>query len=153
MLAGDTAQSIAVGVGFRFADVRQIFYNHFGGREPTLLRLTHNYRSHAGVLRLAACVVELLYFFFNDSLDKLPPDLGLFSGPKPVIFMAESPEELVLMLDGSKRETSRIEFGAHQIVIVRSEQAKQSLPDEFGIDKDWVMTVRRRIYCILSSAK
>ena len=33
---------------------------------------------HVGVGRLAACVVELLYFFFGDSLDKLPPDLGLF---------------------------------------------------------------------------
>lgn len=141
MLAGDTAQSIAVGVGFRFTDVRQIFYESFGGIEPTLLQLTHNYRSHAGILRLAACVVELLYFFFSDSLDRLPPDLGLFTGPKPVIMEAESPEELVLMLDGSKRETSRIEFGAHQVVIVRSEEAKQALPDEFGVDKDWVMTV------------
>ena len=60
-LAGDTAQSIAVGVDFRFTDVRQIFYNSFGGIEPELLQLSHNYRSHAGVLRLAACVVELLY--------------------------------------------------------------------------------------------
>lgn len=78
MLAGDTAQSIAVGVGFRFTDLRQIFYNSFGGLDPELLQLTHNYRSHSGILRLAACVVELLYFFFGDSLDKLPPDLGLF---------------------------------------------------------------------------
>jgi hypothetical protein len=142
MLAGDTAQSIAVGVGFRFTDVRQIFYDSFGGIEPHLLQLTHNYRSHAGILRLAACVVELLYFFFSDSLDRLPPDLGLFTGPKPVIMDTKSPEELVLMLDGSKRETSRIEFGAHQVVIVRSEEAKLALPDEFGVDKDWVMTVR-----------
>ena len=78
MLAGDTAQSIAVGVGFRFTDLRQIFYNSFGGKDPELLQLTHNYRSHSGILRLAACVVELLYFFFGDSLDKLPPDFGLF---------------------------------------------------------------------------
>ena len=141
MLAGDTAQSISIGVGFRFADVRQIFFKEFGGNEPQLLQLIYNYRSHSGVLRLAACVVELLYFFFSDSLDRLPPDLGLFSGPKPVIMEAQSPDELVLMLEGSKRETSRIEFGAHQVVIVRSEEAKQQLPDEFGVDKDWVMTV------------
>lgn len=51
-LAGDTAQSIALGVDFRFTDVRQIFYNSFGGIEPRLLQLTHNYRSHAGVLRV-----------------------------------------------------------------------------------------------------
>ena len=78
MLAGDTAQSIAVGVSFRFTDLRQIFYHSFGGLDPELLQLTHNYRSHSGILRLAACVVELLYFFFGNSLDKLPPDLGLF---------------------------------------------------------------------------
>ncbi|KAL7553044.1 hypothetical protein ACHAWF_016289 [Thalassiosira exigua] len=142
-LAGDTAQSIAVGVDFRFTDVRQIFFNHFGGIEPELLQLSHNYRSHAGVLRLAACVVELLYFFFSNSLDKLPPDLGLFSGPKPVIMEVSSTADLILMLDGAKRETSRIEFGAHQVVIVRSEEAKRNLPDEFGVDRDWVMTVQQ----------
>ena len=141
-LAGDTAQSISQGVDFRFTDVRQIFFEHFGGTKPDLLQLTHNYRSHAGVLRLAACVVELMYHFFGNSLDRLPPDLGLFSGPKPVIMEVTSTEELVLMLDGSKRETSRIEFGAHQVVIVRSEEAKKTLPDEFGVDPDWVMTVQ-----------
>ncbi|KAK1735805.1 hypothetical protein QTG54_013511, partial [Skeletonema marinoi] len=141
-LAGDTAQSISQGVDFRFTDVRQIFFEHFGGTKPDLLQLTHNYRSHAGVLRLAACVVELMYHFFGNSLDRLPPDLGLFNGPKPVVMDVTSTEELVLMLDGSKRETSRIEFGAHQVVIVRSEEAKKALPDEFGVDPDWVMTVQ-----------
>mmetsp|Transcript_12027 Transcript_12027/g.24053 ORF Transcript_12027/g.24053 Transcript_12027/m.24053 type:complete len:3243 (+) Transcript_12027:98-9826(+) len=141
-LAGDTAQSIAIGVDFRFTDVRQIFYNNFGGIEPKLLQLSYNYRSHAGVLRLAACVVELLYHFFSNSLDRLPPDLGLFSGPKPVIMEVEQTADLVLMLEGAKRETSRIEFGAHQVVIVRSDDAKSSLPDEFGVDRDWVMTVQ-----------
>jgi hypothetical protein len=140
MLAGDTAQSITEGVAFRFTDVRQIFFELFGGIEPDLLQLTHNYRSHSGILRLAACVVELLYFFFSDSLDRLPPDLGLFDGPKPMI-MEISTEELAIMLHGSQREASRIEFGAHQVVIVRSEKVKKSLADEFGIDKDWILTV------------
>ena len=80
-----------------------------------MLQLSHNYRSHAGVLRLAACVVELLYHFFGASLDRLPPDLGLFDGPKPVIMDVENTAELLLMLQGAKRETSRIEFGAHQV--------------------------------------
>ena len=52
-----------------------------------------------------------------------------------------STADLFLMLDGAKRETSRIEFGAHQVVLVRSEEAKKNLPDEFGVDRDWVMTV------------
>lgn len=141
MLAGDTAQSITEGVAFRFTDVRQIFYELFGGIEPDLLQLTHNYRSHSGILRLAACVVELLYFFFSDSLDRLPPDLGLFDGPKPIIMDGISSEDLALMLHGSQREQSRIEFGAHQIVIVRNESVKQKLAEELGIDRDWIMTV------------
>ncbi|CAJ1968924.1 unnamed protein product [Cylindrotheca closterium] len=142
MLAGDTAQSITAGVWFRFADVRQLFYGQFGGDEPRLQKLTHNYRSHSGILHLAAAVVELLYHFFQESLDRLPPDFGLFPGPKPVAMVVSSVEDLVLMLDGSKRETSRIEFGAHQVVLVRNEEAKQHLPEEFGVDKDWVMTVQ-----------
>ena len=144
MLAGDTAQSITEGVAFRFTDVRQIFYELFGGIEPDLLQLTHNYRSHSGILRLAACVVELLYFFFSDSLDKLPPDLGLFDGPKPTVMEVASTEELVLMLHGSQREASRIEFGAHQVVIVRNEDVKIKLADEFKVDKDWILTVSLR---------
>ena len=51
-------------------------------------------------------------------------------------------QELVLMLQGAKRETSRIEFGAHQVVIVRNENAKQAVAEEFGVDPDWVMTVQ-----------
>merc|ERR1712194_362129 len=78
----------------------------------------------------------------GNSLDRLPPDLGLFDGPKPVIMDVASTQELVLMLQGAKRSSSRIEFGAHQVVIVRSEAAKKSMPEEFGIDPDWVMTVQ-----------
>lgn len=141
MLAGDTAQSIAVGVGFRFVDCRQVLYESFSGTQPVLEKLCENYRSHSGVLQLAASVVELLYRFFSDSLDRLPPDFGLFQGPKPILMKAGSIEDLVLMLVGSERDTSRIEFGAHQVVIVRDEEAKKRIPKEFEIDRDWVMTV------------
>ena len=41
---------------------------------------------------------------------RLPPDLGLFDGPKPVIMDVANTQELVLMLQGAKR-SSRIEFG------------------------------------------
>ena len=74
--------------------------------------------------------------FFGNSLDRLPPDLGLFSGPKPVVMDVSSTQELVLMLQGAKRTSSRIEFGAHQVVIVRTEEAKKRMPEEFGIDPE-----------------
>ena len=41
-----------------------------------------------------------------------------------------------------QRETSRIEFGAHQVILVRNEEAKRNLPEEFVSDKDWIMTVQ-----------
>jgi superfamily I DNA/RNA helicase len=143
MLAGDTAQSIAVGVGFRFTDVRQIFWEKFRHRVPDLIPLFHNYRSHAGVLRLAASVLELLYKYFPHSLDAMPPDQGLFDGPKPVIMDVSDLSELVLILEGSKRETARIEFGAHQVVIVRNEDTKETLCKQFNVDKEWIMTVQQ----------
>jgi len=110
MLAGE---SISVGFGFRFVDVKQIFVENFQCEMPALLQLTHNYRSHAGVLRSAAAVLELLYFFFSESLDRLPPDQALFDGPKPVIMDASDVSQLALIMKGSKKETSRIESGAH----------------------------------------
>ena len=45
-------------------------------------KLTHNYRSHTGVLRLASAV-DVIYDYFPDSIDRLEPDRGLFPGPKP----------------------------------------------------------------------
>lgn len=141
MLAGDTAQSITEGVAFRFTDVRQIFFELFGGIEPDLLQLTHNYRSHSGILRLAASVVELLYFFFSDSLDRLPPDLGVLDGPIPIMLEVSSSEELGILLLGSKKEVTKIEFGAQQSVIVRNEKMKKELARVFDIDEDWIMTV------------
>lgn len=48
----------------------------------------------------------------------------------------------MLRMAGAKREsTSRIEFGAHQVVIVRDEEAKKRIPDGIGIDREFVMTV------------
>ena len=140
-LAGDTAQTIAVGVGFRFEDARQVLYETFSGNKPDVEKLSENYRSHKGVLQLAASVVELLYYFFPESLDRMPPDFGLFPGPQPILLKAQNMDDLVLRMVGAKRETSRIEFGAHQVVIVRNEEAKKNIPDGVGIDKEFVMTV------------
>ena len=52
-------------------------------------------------------------------------------------------EDLVLILKASKRKTSRIKFGALQVVIVHNKEEKQALLGEFGADKDWVMTAKK----------
>lgn len=45
---GDTAQTIARGVGFRFTDIKDIFHS-LGRTVPETYTLIHNYRSHRGV--------------------------------------------------------------------------------------------------------
>ena len=140
-LTGDTAQSIMRGVSFRFSDLRSVFHyisqhvDQSRGQKtkvkvPCLHDLIQNFRSHSGILQLAASVIDLLMSFFRSSLDKLPSDQGMFPGPKPVLLLSCSYSDLALLLRGNRREASAIEFGARQAIIVQSEDAKKNLPDE-----------------------
>ena len=147
---GDTAQSIMRGISFRFSDLKSLFFHvqsayqalgfQSGIRVPNkLYQLTHNYRSHAGILRLASSVVDLLLHYFPDSFDKLERDQGLFEGPKPVLLDSCSFGDLAMILRGNRRQSSRIEFGAHQVVLVASEDSRASLPEE--LRQGLVMTI------------
>ncbi|CAG5125043.1 unnamed protein product, partial [Candidula unifasciata] len=143
-LTGDTAQSIMRGISFRFHDLRSMFYhtkNSADKKERHLSslkvpekvhQLTHNYRSHTGILSLASAVLDILLELFPDSFDPLEKDQGMFAGPKPIIIESSSPGDLALLLTGSRRKTSHIEFGAHQAILVVSEGAKAQLPEELG---------------------
>ena len=85
--AGDTAQTIERGVGFRFADLRSLFYEETQPVPGTLLvvfaslfivraavwQLTRNFRSHAGILNLASSVVDVLEALVRDHQVFLPP--------------------------------------------------------------------------------
>ena len=148
---GDTAQSIMRGIAFRFEDLKTLFHHakkavaikeghHNVIRVPKkLYQLTHNYRSHAGILRLASSVVDLLLHYFPNSFDPLQKDEGLFEGPNPVLLEACSPTDLALILQGNQRQSSRIEFGAHQVVLVVSNEAREAMPDE--LKQGLVMTI------------
>ena len=148
---GDTAQSIMRGIAFRFEDLKTLFHHakkaaaikeghHNFIRVPKkLYQLTHNYRSHAGILRLASSVVDLLLHYFPNSFDRLQKDEGLFEGPNPVLLEACSPTDLALILQGNQRQSSRIEFGAHQVVLVVSNEAREAIPDE--LKQGLVMTI------------
>ncbi|NXP52019.1 TRNK1 protein, partial [Heliornis fulica] len=141
-LTGDTAQSIMKGVAFRFSDLRSLF--HYASkssmnkkqrvRKPKrIYQLYQNYRSHSGILRLAAGVVDLLQHFFPESFDRLPKDCGLFDGPKPTVLESCSVSDLAILLRGNKRKTQPIEFGAHQVVLVANETAKEKIPEELSL--------------------
>lgn len=80
--AGDSAQCISKDSTFRFANLKALFFNHFSASrftridpsaaKPELFSLSHNFRSHQGILSLASFVMELLW--------KGELTLDLFSG-------------------------------------------------------------------------
>ncbi|XP_061422296.1 TPR and ankyrin repeat-containing protein 1 isoform X4 [Lethenteron reissneri] len=147
-LTGDTAQSIMRGVAFRFSELRSLF--HFASLPPgggatthhsridvrkpkRLYELCQNYRSHSGILEFASSIVDLLQHFFPESLDWLPRDQGLFPGPRPILLDSCSSEDLAILLRGHQRRAQPIEFGAHQVILVCNEKAKEHLPEELSL--------------------
>ncbi|XP_033726508.1 TPR and ankyrin repeat-containing protein 1-like [Pecten maximus] len=143
-LTGDTAQSIMRGIAFRFSDLKSIFYYakqslQANGKVSSIEvpkrvhQLTHNYRSHAGILFLASSILDLMVRFFPESFDRLQKDQGLFNGPPPVLLESCSFSDLAMLLRGSRRKTSHIEFGAHQAILVVDEAARDNIPEELQL--------------------
>jgi len=98
-LAGDTAQTIAYGVDFRFEDSRSVLYKMVPAETPTKpIRLRWNYRSHSGILNLAKDIIDLLTENFPFSMDKSSPDCGIVVGPRPEICKAYTTAELTKVL-------------------------------------------------------
>ena len=130
---GDTAQSIMRGISFRFQDLRSLFHR-INKKVPQVKvpckphTLTVNFRSHSGILGLAQSILDLLYEFFPGSIDDLPEDKGMFPGPIPVLLESCDIADLAFLLSTNKREKSAIEFGAHQVILVQSKEAKDNLP-------------------------
>jgi hypothetical protein len=130
---GDTAQSIMRGIAFRFQDLRSSFHR-IHSKIPIISvpqkphNLTINFRSHSGILKLAGSIIDLISEFFKDSIDHLPDDEGMFPGPTPVLLESCKIDDLALLLSTNKREASAIEFGAHQVILVQSKEAKDNLP-------------------------
>ena len=148
---GDTCQTIARGVGFRFEDLTTMFYQLGEQRKADLLsrgqrledvpkcelvqvpkvnKLSINYRTHNGILGAASEIVTLLLELFPHSVDALEKDVGHFDGPLPTLLTDTSKDDLSILLCGSDPQHSQIEFGAHQVVLVRDQAAKDRLPAE-----------------------
>ena len=132
--SGDTAQTIAKGVGFRFCDLRSLFYRDSGLNmdEPSVCQLTINFRSHGRILDLANSVVSLLEALFPRTIDKMAKEKSHVDGPKPMILQSQSEEELFILLFGANKyqagATNPIEFGCDQVIIVRNQEEKERLP-------------------------
>ncbi|KAK3023536.1 hypothetical protein RJ639_044890 [Escallonia herrerae] len=101
VFCGDTAQTIAKGIDFRFEDIRRLFYEEFvlrsriglthrrtdKGLISDIFHLCQNFRTHAGVLKLANSVINLIYHFFLFAIDVLCPETSLLCGTCCTIYM------------------------------------------------------------------
>ncbi|KAI8900130.1 hypothetical protein BC833DRAFT_311271 [Globomyces pollinis-pini] len=140
VFAGDTAQTISSGVGFRFEDVRKLFYEHFLDSTvvnlPQIWYLTQNYRTHSGILKLSSTLVDLMVHFFPNAVDKVEAENGaLIEGNLPSFLVGSSREDLFVQLFGaenSRKESVHREMGAEQVIIVRTEEAKLELSKLIG---------------------
>src|SRR5205814_6526362 len=104
-----------------------------------LVPLTTNHRSHDGILKLAANVIDLLCKGFPGVIDKLQTERGMFSGPLPTLFCGFSSEILATKRKkGSDLIVSN--FGAEQVILVRDDEAKQRLQKQIG-DENLILTV------------
>ena len=74
-LTGDTAQTVIKGANFRFDDVRKVVHHLKaqkiikGAQMNKAAFLSHNYRSHTGILDVARALVTTLDRFFPNSID------------------------------------------------------------------------------------
>nr|GEW37032.1 UvrD-like helicase, ATP-binding domain, P-loop containing nucleoside triphosphate hydrolase [Tanacetum cinerariifolium] len=143
IFAGDTAQTIARGIDFRFQDIRSLFYKEFlstrtsGKQEKGLVseifQLKQNFRTHAGVLDLAQSVIDILYCYFVHSMDILEPETSLISGEAPVLLESGNDENAIVTIFGDTGTSGEIVgFGAEQVILVRDDCAKAEICEYIG---------------------
>ncbi|XP_059277094.1 uncharacterized protein LOC132031229 [Lycium ferocissimum] len=148
VFSGDTAQTIARGIDFRFEDIRNLFYNEFvmnsrgdevAGRKDKghlsrVFQLLQNFRTHAGVLKLAQTVIDLLCHYFPQSVDFLKPETSLISGEAPVLLKPGADENAIITIFGNSGSIGGkiIGFGAEQVILVRDESAKKEVSGCIG---------------------
>uniref|UniRef100_A0A6B2KW28 UvrD-like helicase ATP-binding domain-containing protein n=1 Tax=Arcella intermedia TaxID=1963864 RepID=A0A6B2KW28_9EUKA len=149
LFAGDTAQTILQGVNFRFEDLTSLFYQYFiphfksikdksiiGSfndiEVPEIQQLIHNYRTHSGILNLASVVVEVIYTLFPDTIDKLQPEVSNIAGSFPIFYQGEK---------GDLLNEATTEFGANQVILVRTTDVKQILQTALEKTSAIVLTI------------
>ncbi|XP_068646917.1 uncharacterized protein [Aristolochia californica] len=149
VFAGDTAQTIARGIDFRFQDIRSLFYREFlpevkneykmrgKGKEPRvseIFSLSQNFRTHDGVLKLAQSVIDLLYRFFPSSIDVLKPETSLIYGEAPMVLDSGNDDNAIITIFGNSGSTSGSihGFGAEQVILVRDESDKRQIVGHVG---------------------
>ncbi|KAL4454352.1 hypothetical protein ABPG74_012309 [Tetrahymena malaccensis] len=120
---GDSAQSIARGVGFKFDDLKL-------SQADKTHQLTTNFRSHNNILQLSNSVISLLEGLFPTSIDILKKERSNLKGIKPIVLDDGDIQFLFNLLQGqqSEQEFVPLDFGCNQVIIVKDDESKQKLP-------------------------
>lgn len=63
-----------------------------------------NFRSHNEILYLANSVIDLLEFFFPETIDRLKKERSAIEGPKPIIINEGDSDMLYCILSGENRD-------------------------------------------------
>ncbi|KAJ4456572.1 putative tRNA-splicing endonuclease positive effector [Paratrimastix pyriformis] len=92
-----------------------------------LYQLTHNFRTHKGVIGVAAALTAAMLHFFPNSIDALQPETAEKEGDKPIFLRATTQETLLVNLFGNGASNREISFGAEQVIIVRTPERKRLL--------------------------
>ncbi|XP_019231239.1 PREDICTED: uncharacterized protein LOC109212082 [Nicotiana attenuata] len=156
VFSGDTAQTIARGIDFRFEDIRNLFYNEFvmdskgdkaakrkdKGHLSRVFQLLQYFRTHTGVLKLAQSVIDLLRHYFPQSVDVLKPETSLIDGAAPVLLKPGDDENAIITIFGNRGNNvgKIVGFGAEQVILVRDESAKKEISGLIG-QKALVLTI------------
>ncbi|WCJ17628.1 P-loop containing nucleoside triphosphate hydrolases superfamily protein [Euphorbia peplus] len=145
VFSGDTAQTIARGIDFRFEDIKSLFYDHFimgpktegndrmkeKGHISKIFQLSQNFRTHAGVLKLAQSVIDLLYRFFPTFVDILSQETSLVFGEAPILLESGNDENAIVTIFGNDGDVGS-KFGAEQVILVRDDNARKEIAKYVG---------------------
>uniref|UniRef100_A0A7N2L9K9 UvrD-like helicase ATP-binding domain-containing protein n=1 Tax=Quercus lobata TaxID=97700 RepID=A0A7N2L9K9_QUELO len=148
VFSGDTAQTIAKGIDFRFQDIRSLFYKKFvleskssgqdGRKEKGIIseifHLSQNFRTHDGVLKLSQSVIELIYRYFPLSIDVLQPETSLICGEAPILLESGNKENAIITIFGNSGNArgSIVGFGAEQVILVRDDFVRKEITNHVG---------------------
>ncbi|KAF8598545.1 hypothetical protein BDV93DRAFT_561252 [Ceratobasidium sp. AG-I] len=138
---GDTAQTISVGSSFRIKELKAFIYEKMYAEQNSVQKrrkapapfetfeLSVNFRSHGGIVRYAASIVELIYTLFPNAIDHMEPETAKIPGKPPRMFVGTTEDhwEFVHYLLDEKPINEASPFGAQQAIIVRSDSTAQSL--------------------------
>ncbi|KAH9172877.1 hypothetical protein EDB89DRAFT_842082 [Lactarius sanguifluus] len=136
--AGDTAQTISIGSTFSFKELGAFVYRYQRSirsvrgtpNHPKGFQLLVNYRSHAGIVKCANAIIQLLQRF-PGAIDVLQPEAGVAGKAMPVFFhsgcLSSKERDFFLLSNGRP-----CMLGSKQCIIVRDEAARQKLRTDIG---------------------